>query len=194
MTWITTIKPDEASGELKSLYEDAEAEDGIVDGLLMAHALRPHTLAGHMALYRSIFHHPGNKLPSWILDVVGVYTSLVNGCPYCVEYCYAALREQLDDDDRAAQIRTALEAGLPQTALAEKYVAAAYYAEKLARSPRAVRKTDIDALRHAGFDDGEILEINQVVSYFSYVNRTILGLGVSEDSLISRGPYAEKKS
>ena len=27
--------------------------------------------------------------------------------------------------------------------------------------------------------DGEILEINQVVSYFNYANRTVLGLGVS---------------
>ncbi len=35
------------------------------------------------------------------------------------------------------------------------------------------------ALRQAGLGDGEILEINQVVSYFAYANRTVLGLGVS---------------
>ena len=29
----------------------------------------------------------------------------------------------------------------------------------------------------AGFSDGEVLEINQVVSYFNYANRTVLGLG-----------------
>lgn len=39
--------------------------------------------------------------------------------------------------------------------------------------------TDVHALREAGFDDGEILEINQVVSYFSYANRTVMGLGCS---------------
>ena len=35
------------------------------------------------------------------------------------------------------------------------------------------------ALRENGLNDGEILEINQVVSYFAYVNRTVLGLGVT---------------
>jgi hypothetical protein len=30
-----------------------------------------------------------------------------------------------------------------------------------------------------GFDDGEILEINQVAAYFSYANRTVSGLGVN---------------
>ena len=37
------------------------------------------------------------------------------------------------------------------------------------------------AMRGAGFDDGEILEINQVVAYFAYANRTVLGLGVNTD-------------
>ena len=37
---------------------------------------------------------------------------------------------------------------------------------------------DVDALRTAGLDDGEILEVNQVTSYFAYANRTVLGLGV----------------
>jgi uncharacterized protein YciW len=36
-------------------------------------------------------------------------------------------------------------------------------------------------LRNAGYEDGEILEINQVVSYFAYANRTVLGLGCSTD-------------
>jgi hypothetical protein len=30
-----------------------------------------------------------------------------------------------------------------------------------------------------GYTDGEILEINQVSAYFSYANRTVLGLGCS---------------
>jgi uncharacterized protein YciW len=35
------------------------------------------------------------------------------------------------------------------------------------------------ALRDMGYTDGEILEINQVSAYFSYANRTVLGLGCS---------------
>ena len=36
-------------------------------------------------------------------------------------------------------------------------------------------------MRKSGLDDGEILEINQLVSYFNYVNRMVVGLGVNTD-------------
>ncbi len=37
---------------------------------------------------------------------------------------------------------------------------------------------DVDRLRTAGLDDGEILDANQVTAYFAYVNRLVDGLGV----------------
>ena len=40
---------------------------------------------------------------------------------------------------------------------------------------------DIEILRAAGLDDGQILEINQVTAYFNYANRTVLGLGIDTD-------------
>jgi len=36
-------------------------------------------------------------------------------------------------------------------------------------------------LRDGGYNDGEILEANQVIAYFNYANRTVLGLGISLD-------------
>ena len=52
------------------------------------------------------------------------------------------------------------------------------YAEKVTRSPAAVRPKDVEALRHAGFSDGAILDICQVAAYFAFVNRLADGLGV----------------
>ena len=40
-------------------------------------------------------------------------------------------------------------------------------------------EADAQTLLTAGLTDGELLEVNQVVSYFAYANRTILGLGVT---------------
>lgn len=48
----------------------------------------------------------------------------------------------------------------------------------LTRSPAQVTRTDIEQLRRAGFSDEEILSINLIVSYFNFVNRVALGLGV----------------
>lgn len=53
------------------------------------------------------------------------------------------------------------------------------YADKLTRSPATVAATDVQALRDAGFDDGDILEIAEVTAYYAYANRIADGLGVA---------------
>lgn len=52
------------------------------------------------------------------------------------------------------------------------------YAEKLTRTPSAMTRGDVEALRAAGFDDVAILDIAQVTGYFAFVNRLADGLGV----------------
>jgi NAD(P)H-hydrate epimerase len=52
------------------------------------------------------------------------------------------------------------------------------YARKLTRTPAAAAETDIAALRAVGLDDRAIVDANQVVAYFNYVNRITEGLGV----------------
>ena len=44
-------------------------------------------------------------------------------------------------------------------------------------------------MREAGLDDGQILEVNQIICYFNYVNRSINGLGVTTEGDIV-GYYA----
>lgn len=52
------------------------------------------------------------------------------------------------------------------------------YATKLTRAPWTMTEQDIAALRDAGFSDSAIFDLNQVVSYFAFVNRIADGLGV----------------
>jgi uncharacterized peroxidase-related enzyme len=52
------------------------------------------------------------------------------------------------------------------------------YAVKLTRTPAQVVKDDLSALRDVGLDDRAIVDANQVISYFNYVNRVADGLGV----------------
>ena len=53
------------------------------------------------------------------------------------------------------------------------------YAEKLTKNPDKIKKSDFNKLKDIGLNDGEILEANQIICYFNYVNRSINGLGVS---------------
>jgi len=52
------------------------------------------------------------------------------------------------------------------------------YAFKLIKKPHAINQADINNLRDSEFSDEEILNINLVTSYFNFVNRIALGLGV----------------
>lgn len=181
MTWIATVAFEDATGKVRQLYERIKGPDNNVDNIMMAHSLRPHTMEGHMAIYKNVIHHPRNTLPKWLLEAVGVYVSLINKCDYCIEHHYAGMRRLLNDDERSSEIRTALEAEDPEQVFSGRELAALRYAAALTKTPTDISPEDLDALREASLDDGEILEVNQVAAYFNYANRTVLGLGINTD-------------
>ena len=135
-----------------------------------------------MALYKHVLHHGANTVPKWFLETIGVWVSALNGCAYCVDHHFAGLTRLLGDDGKAAAIRGALDAGTIESGpFAVKEQLALRYAEALTRNPAAVTEAMVEGMRATGYDDGEILEINQVAAYFAYANRTVLGLGCSID-------------
>ena len=189
MTWIETVAYDDSENELRTLYDRIKGPDNNVDNIMLAHSLRPYSLQGHMTLYKYVLHHPGNTLPKVFLETIGVYVSSLNRCAYCVEHHFAGMSRLLGDDVRAAVILDALEARKPGDAFDGSELAALEYAGKLTIAADTVAGKDIEALRGAGLDDGEILEVNQVTSYFCYANRMVLGLGVStEGDVIGLSP------
>lgn len=179
ISWIQTYSYDQSSGELRRLYDLVRGASGNVDNVVKVHSLRPHTLEGHYTLYKSILHHPDNVLPAETLEALGVFTSMTNGCEYSTAHHFEGLRRLLADDPRAAAIREAFAADRPEDVYSGKELALLRYARKLTLSPATISKSDIDGLRDAGATDGEILEANQVISYFNYANRTLDGLGVT---------------
>lgn len=178
MTWIKYVPYRESAGALRELYDRIKGPDDNVDNIMLAHSLRPHTMQGHLTLYKYVLHHPRNKLPKQYLETIGVYVSLLNRCDYCVEHHFTGLSRLLRDDERAAAIREALSGRDPAAAFSGKELAGLRYAEKLTTAAGDLVEDDVDALRTAGFTDGEILELNQVTAYFAYANRTVLGLGI----------------
>ena len=179
MTWINTISYEDSEGELRKLYDRVKGPDDNVDNIMMAHSLRPHSMQGHMTLYKYVLHHPRNTLPKVYLEAIGVYVSSLNNCAYCVDHHYAGMARLLNDDARAETIRDALLKESPQDAFEGGELAGLNYASKLTLNADQVCEGDIGALRQAGLDDGQILEINQVSAYFGYANRTVLGLGIN---------------
>ena len=90
-------------------------------------------------------------------------------------------RKLLENDRRADEIYAALQEGRPGEVFTGKELALLEYAAKLTIDVTNLAEADIEALRNAGCDDGEILEVNQVVAYFNYSNRLLNGLGVTTE-------------
>ncbi len=189
MSWIHTICYEDSDGALRKLYDRIKGPDNNVDNIMLAHSLRPHSMQGHMTLYKYVLHHPRNTLPKEYLEAIGVYVSSLNNCDYCVDHHFAGMARLLNDAERAESIRQALKKRRPQDTFEGAELAGLNYASKLTLNADQVTAADIESLRRAGLDDGQILEINQVTAYFGYANRTVLGLGIdTEGDIIGLSP------
>jgi AhpD family alkylhydroperoxidase len=106
MSWIKIIAPEKATGKLKEIYERVKTPGQRVDNILQVHSLRPHTLEGHMKLYKNVLHHSSNTLPKWFLETIGVYVSILNKCSYCIDHHYSGLQKLLKaENNKTATIR-----------------------------------------------------------------------------------------
>jgi uncharacterized peroxidase-related enzyme len=179
MTFIKVIHPEDAQGRLADIYRRVSSHDGQVDNVLQIHSLRPHSLEGHMALYKAVLHHPRNRLPKWFLEAIGVLVSLLNQCSYCARHHGAGMKRLLSSRPGAYEAYFAeLQADEPGEPFTAPELAALVYARKLTLDPGGIEQEDVDRMKAAGLSDGQVLEINQVAAYFAYANRTVTGLGV----------------
>ena len=179
--WIKMLQDDEADEALLDVLELARTPHGTVDNVMRVHSLRPSTMKGHVVLYRAALHDEANTLPEWLQETISSYVSILNKCEYSLANHWANARHLIDDDKRADKIQAALHAYTPEKEFSGKELALLQYAQKLTVSPGELTKGDIDSLKQNGLDDGEILEANQIIAYFNYVNRSLNGLGVTTD-------------
>ena len=177
--WIRMISDDEASPELREVLDLARTPHGTVDNVMRVHSLRPSTMRGHVALYRAALHDDANTLPMWLQETIASYVSILNDCAYSLANHWKNAAHLIGDPARAEAIGAALDAQSPERVFDGAELALMRYAEKLTVAPGRMTEDDVTNLRAAGLDDGQILEANQIIGYFNYVNRLLNGLGVT---------------
>ncbi len=188
--WIKMITDEDADQELMDIFKLSRTPHGTVDNVMRVHSLRPNTMRGHMALYKAALHDPANTLPTWFQETISSYVSILNDCDYSLANHWANACHLINDEKKAATIQHALHTRRPHEAFKGAELALLNYAEKLTLRPSEMIEADIEILRTEGIDDGQILEANQIIGYFNYVNRCLNGLGVSTDGDIV-GYYAD---
>ncbi len=179
--WISMISDADADDDLLDALKLARTPHGTVDNVMRVHSHRPNTMRGHVALYRAALHDNTNTLPEWLQETISSYVSILNTCPYSLANHWANARHLIADDAKADAIEQALHSGILETVFAGSELALLNYARKLTLHPGQMKQSDVEALKATGLSDGEILEANQIIGYFNYVNRLLNGLGVSTE-------------
>jgi uncharacterized peroxidase-related enzyme len=81
MSWIRTVAPDEAQGQLKEIYDEAAAKFGEVINLVKIQSLSPDTMNLGRQLYKHLMTSPGG-LSNVQRVLIATVVSSLNGCHY----------------------------------------------------------------------------------------------------------------
>ncbi|MDG6228765.1 MAG: peroxidase-related enzyme [Candidatus Thermoplasmatota archaeon] len=183
MTYISIIDEQDAKDELKEIYQTLVQKRGNISNILKVHSLHPTAMKNHLDLYLSLMFNKSD-LKREDKELIAVIVSSINHCEYCIRHHTDALRFYWKDEKKIEDVLLKKEASDllsdPQKALVE-------FAVKLTKYPKNVNYEDVDRLKKNGFKDKDILEVVLISSYFNFVNRIALGLGVEVDEIESQG-------
>lgn len=183
MPYIEVIRPKKAEGELKEIYDGLLESRGALAEVHQIQSLNPKALIQHMDMYMTIMYGK-SPLKRWQREMMAVVVSDVNNCKYCTKHHAEALNAYWKDDDKIEKFI----GDFNSINLEHKDVLLCKYATVLTAEPHKVEnKEHIESLREAGFSDKAILDAAQVIAYFNFVNRLVLGLGVQLEGHEGKG-------
>jgi len=173
MAWIQEISQNAATGQVQEIYDKIAGKRGKLSNIMKVHSLRPDAMAAHFDLYQTVMFS-ASTITREEREAIAVVVSVANGCQYCTNHHAAALYHYWKD---ATRVQTLINSR-QNLEIPKRLGAVLDYAEKLTTTPHAMAGDDVTRLHSFGLDDTDILTLNLVVSYFNFVNRIALGLGV----------------
>lgn len=82
MAWIKTIPPEEASGLLRRLYDEAIQRAGKLYNVIRIQSLRPDVLRASTLLYTELMRSKAGALTRAQREMIATVVSSINGCHY----------------------------------------------------------------------------------------------------------------
>jgi len=174
MAWIRTVPPDQATGTLAEAYAWQAERLGEPTEFTMVGSLYPEIVLEPLRLYKAVEGCP-SQLPQVERQLAAYVVSLLNA----TTHCGSGLRIKLAElgADKAVVAAVERDPAAPSTGDG-RLDAVCGYAAKLTLRPAEMCEDDVHALRKVGLDDLDVLDLNNVVAYYNYLNRVSNGLGL----------------
>ncbi len=174
MAWIDTVEWADAEGALRDAYDWQAAVLGEPAEFTMLGSLYPAIVEERLRLYRTVENCP-SQLTAVERQAAALVTSRLNG----TDHCASGLRLKLESLGLASAVLDSIDADPADVRTGEaRFDAICGYAAKLTTAPAAVTHHDVGRLREHGLSDLDILDLNNMVAYYAYINRVVMGLGL----------------
>jgi uncharacterized peroxidase-related enzyme len=165
MSRLSAIQTEQATGKSKQLLEAVQAKLSITPNMTRVMANSPAVLETYLSFSGAL---AGGALNAKLREQIALEVGEQNACQYCVS-AHAAIGKMTGLTD--AEIGAAREAN----ASSAKSAAALAFARQIVAKQGRATQADFDAVRNAGFTDGEIAEIIAHVAlniFTNYFNNT----------------------
>ncbi len=175
MAWVPEVPEEQASPELKRLYEMIRKDFGFVPPFYSAQGLLPRPIEGQVAIFPAIM--ADGALPQKVKEQMAIVVSGLNTSSYCV----ALHMEILKKFGIERPMGRKLAVDYPHAPVEPNVQALFRFADKLTKSPGDIVQADVDTLRAAGWNDQQIIETVLTTALFNFANRVSIGLGLMAD-------------
>ena len=165
MSRIPAINPDSATGELKTIYDGMKKSIGKVPNIFKHMGNSPAVLQSFLAFSQSLNN---TSLSPQLREQIALVVGQENKCGYCLSAHSAIGKGAGLNDDQIQKARDG-ESDNPKTR------AILHFAKVVVDKRGHVNDADVDALKHVGVSDAEIVEIilaiqvNMFTNYFNHI-------------------------
>lgn len=173
MSFIQTVAPEQASGEVLAMYQRQQAHFGYLPNYARAFSHRPDVMASWAALLATIRRHVEPRR----FELATLAAAQALGNAYCSLAHGKVLVELLGEAE--ARAIAAGDGGNTLTA-AERAMMA--FARQVARDAGSVTAGDVERLRAHGFADAEVFDIVAVAAARAFFTKVLDGLGAEADA------------
>jgi uncharacterized peroxidase-related enzyme len=165
MSRLSVIQTEKASGKAKELLEAVQAKLSITPNMTRVMANSPAVLEGYLSFSGAL---AGGSLNGKLREQIALEVGEQNTCQYCVS-AHSVIGKMTGLSDSEIEAARDAQSSSPKSA-----AALAFARQVVAKQGRA-SQADVDAVRSAGFSDGEIAEIIAHVAlniFTNYFNNT----------------------